>query len=79
MKCRCRFCSNLDINGYTGQPECLIKEKILSEPYTRRVRECDSFTLVEIDLLCEIEYKPVAERKRPSKPDQLCLFGEVKQ
>lgn len=43
---KCRFCQHLLLDGLTGNPKCQVQERVVSESYAKRKRDCESFALI---------------------------------
>lgn len=60
---KCRFCQNLLIDGYSGNPKCQVQDRVVSESYAKRKRECQSYALIdhlpddEKDYFSEMPYR----------------------
>lgn len=75
---KCRFCVNLLIDGRTGNPRCDIQDRVVSESYAKRKRDCKSYALIdhlsddEKDYFSEVSYKE-EQPKRKKEGHQLTI------
>ena len=68
MKQYCRYCAYLHVNNF---PYCDVKEKELSENYTKSVNHCEEFQFNEVDAYGGImEDGSLGPVYKPRKPKQ---------
>lgn len=69
---QCRWCVELTVGDASY---CNLKQKCLSESYTKRVNKCPDFQFVNMDAYTFEEYKPRV-RHNQQVEGQVSIFGE---
>jgi hypothetical protein len=75
---KCRYCVNLLVDGCTGNPRCEVQDRVVSESYAKRTRECKSYVLIdhlpddEKDYFSEMTYRG-EKPKRKKEGHQLTI------